>query len=561
MARYESDSVGFAERQFEGVRQREDERVQQQKKREKKLLMLQTVAKGANALINQRAKELEAKQIPQKLNYLSSLEKSKKWTDGENERIKNNQSELDYLSEMYFNKLDPLVAEQFPSLDSNQLKQFSRKRADELAADNLDNYKNLIVKANNLSGLNETQFEEVYKNYSNIPRNIVSWVTGGVKSAIAKEDKNTVEYKAKQQDAFYGTGWDTKFGDFAESLRVLEAANGNGYDIAKVVTNIEKEISKNPLLGAKIDFQNAQTTTDTTLSEDLTTLIKKTKITAPVTTRGNKVVFKEFVSQTTEEFQPDSLTSEDGVFKMLDQVLPEAIDPLTGEKVKPQELLRKSITTESGRITNSSLQKGYFFITQNPTYQSPSWSDEKTKEDLFKSWVQSQYQFAFGEKDSTGYNVIKARPGDKGEADLFYISSTPASIAKAKELGLDDASLRKQWKNITSSDSDVPPQVGGGINRVEYQNWTSGKTKAIDYVETDAQKDYIKTNSKPAVGGGKGGALWEIFGARIKESEEDLVSFPIPINLNDIDPDIFTEDKKVNAHYDKFTNSFFFTDL
>ena len=41
----------------------------------------------------------------------------------------------------------------------------------------------------------------------------------GIKSKINKENEDTIEYKAKQQDAFYGTGWDKRFGSFAETLR------------------------------------------------------------------------------------------------------------------------------------------------------------------------------------------------------------------------------------------------------------------------------------------------------------------------------------------------------
>ncbi len=76
MARYEADSVGFTERQFEGVQQRADKRTQRQIEGEKRLLGLKTLAKGVNALINQRADEFEANQIQVKTAYQNHINKA-----------------------------------------------------------------------------------------------------------------------------------------------------------------------------------------------------------------------------------------------------------------------------------------------------------------------------------------------------------------------------------------------------------------------------------------------------------------------------------------------------
>jgi len=205
MARYESDSVGFAERQFEGVRQREDERVQQQKKREKKLLMLQTVAKGANALINQRADALEAKQIPQKLYYESLSKRANVYLDADQERIKKGTSTVDYLADMSQPRIEAMLKEQYPYMEDRIIKQYARANAVTLANDEQKNYKNLITQATSLSTMSGEDLDKYYKNAQSIPRNPFEWFTSKVKSKINKENEDTIEYKAKQQDAFYGS--------------------------------------------------------------------------------------------------------------------------------------------------------------------------------------------------------------------------------------------------------------------------------------------------------------------------------------------------------------------
>ena len=69
MARYEDTATPFAEAQFAGVRERKQQEAKKQEKFAKKLAVVQTVAKGANALINSRGDEFDANQVGQKASY------------------------------------------------------------------------------------------------------------------------------------------------------------------------------------------------------------------------------------------------------------------------------------------------------------------------------------------------------------------------------------------------------------------------------------------------------------------------------------------------------------
>ena len=281
MARYESDSVGFAEKQLEGVRQREDERVQQQKKREQKLLVLQTVAEGANALINQRAKELEAKQIPQKLYYESLSKRANVYLDADQARIAKGTSTVDYLADMSQPRIEAMLREQYPYMEDRIIKQYARANAVTLANDEQENYKNLITQATALSTMSGEDLDKYYKNAQSIPRNPFEWFSSKVKSKINKENEDTIEYKAKQQDAFYGTGWDKKFGSFAETLRNYESTIGNGYEIATAIERIDAKIKKNKLFGVEMNPEGIIEETEKTLSDDKTTVTVKTKFSVP----------------------------------------------------------------------------------------------------------------------------------------------------------------------------------------------------------------------------------------------------------------------------------------
>ena len=92
MARYEDTATPFAEAQFAGVRERKQQEAKKQEKFAKKLAVVQTVAKGANALINSRADALELKQSHKKAYYQNKSKIANSYITAEQERIASNKN-------------------------------------------------------------------------------------------------------------------------------------------------------------------------------------------------------------------------------------------------------------------------------------------------------------------------------------------------------------------------------------------------------------------------------------------------------------------------------------
>ena len=75
MARYDYEGqIGFAQEQFDKARKYNEEQAKKQDKFTERLLKLNTVVKGANYLINQRAAELDKNQFHKKVAYQNLLE-------------------------------------------------------------------------------------------------------------------------------------------------------------------------------------------------------------------------------------------------------------------------------------------------------------------------------------------------------------------------------------------------------------------------------------------------------------------------------------------------------
>ena len=69
MARYDDGGIKFAEGQFNAARKYRDKL----QKKQEKLFWVDTAAKGAHWLINQRADELDSKNVPALASYASFI--------------------------------------------------------------------------------------------------------------------------------------------------------------------------------------------------------------------------------------------------------------------------------------------------------------------------------------------------------------------------------------------------------------------------------------------------------------------------------------------------------
>ena len=103
MARYDYEGqISFAQEQFDKARKYNEEQAKKQDKFTERLLKLNTVVKGANYLINQRAAELDKNQFHKKVAYQNLLNRTENIRNNEAERLKSNLSVQDYLENQYF---------------------------------------------------------------------------------------------------------------------------------------------------------------------------------------------------------------------------------------------------------------------------------------------------------------------------------------------------------------------------------------------------------------------------------------------------------------------------
>tara|TARA_R100001509_G_scaffold144129_1_gene100288 strand:- start:4124 stop:6139 length:2016 start_codon:yes stop_codon:yes gene_type:complete len=243
MARYEADSVQFAERQFEGVRQREDERVQQQKKREKKLLMLQTVAKGANALINQRADEFDRNQVAQKVSYQNFINSGQKQINIADEMDKQGVTAEAYFTKQFYDKLIADTSTKTPEFfQGTDYKEYLYEKANAEAKKYTPIWQNVVDAARQAPTLDEYTTNYNYYADRTRPKDIFTAATQLLSKIGKTETKESLEIKNQRaSNVLYGTEMATKLNTLGTNLKALRGAGFDTVAIVQEATEKAKE--------------------------------------------------------------------------------------------------------------------------------------------------------------------------------------------------------------------------------------------------------------------------------------------------------------------------------
>ena len=243
MARYESDSVGFAERQFEGVRQREDERVQQQKKREKKLLMLQTVAKGANALINQRAADFDRNQVAQKVSYQNFINAGQKELATEALITKKGITAEAYFTKQFYDRLVAESGDKTPEFfQGTDYKEYLYDQANAEAKKYTPKWQSVVDAARQAPTIDEYTTNYNYYADRTRPKNIITAATQLLSKIGKTETKESLDLKNQRaSNVLYGTEMATKLNDLGTNLKALRGAGFDTVAIVQEATEKAKE--------------------------------------------------------------------------------------------------------------------------------------------------------------------------------------------------------------------------------------------------------------------------------------------------------------------------------
>ena len=263
MARYEDTATPFAEAQFAGVRERKQQEAKKQEKFVKKLAVVQTVAKGANALINSRADALEANQTHVKAAYANHIGKADQIRALEAAINKSGRTAKDYFQNSYYTGLTDQATKEATAQGLALTQQnftLLRQQAAEMATAKADAFKLSVTQANDLPSLED--FKENWDKHSKIqaPRSIFGAVTKAAKGFFKKETPETLAYKeGKAKDALFNTPLKNEFTEFETIYRTYDAL---GFDATPILDALDKQDKRRKVKSTQMistrDYKNAK---------------------------------------------------------------------------------------------------------------------------------------------------------------------------------------------------------------------------------------------------------------------------------------------------------------
>ena len=490
MARYESDAVGFAEKQFEGLRQREDKRAQQQKKREDKLLLLKTAAKGANALINQRADQLEANQAHIKAAYQSHIGKAEQIKELEAQINKSGRTATDFFQNSYYGTLTEQAAKEAKEQGLALTQQnftLLRQKAHDMAREKADAFKGAVIQANDLPSLEDFKLNWEKHSKLQAPRTIFGAMSKQALNFFKKETPETLAYKeGKAKDALFKTPLKNEFTEFETIYKTYDAL---GFDATPVLNALDKQDKRKKIKSTQMistrDYKNAKggyvplITTVHTEYEDGTYELEKLDIqnseiidnqmvkpdeiskfvdTLQPSVRGDFlkdieklngfVTIQDYISLVARRAREDAkLSNVDEITKVSDELRETWTNHLTTLILDEQTMKEYGLTAESGHIKNTPLYEKnietgelspkleYAFILKDKGLDWYSWREKGFDEsdiDLVKD-----PQTPEGEEIVTNFKELKG-----------FINTTIKITPQDFEIGNNEESPLSMFANI-----------------------------------------------------------------------------------------------------------------
>lgn len=238
MARYDYEGTQqYAEQKFAEAKQYNEEQAKKQEKFSKRLLAFDTVVKGANVLINQRADELESSFGPAKAKYKSYIQNAEATTTYWNEVQKN--GGVDYLQKQIYNSYLASVKEVKPF---DEVKNISGWIYDEATTKANELYSVLEQKATQAKDVPTMKdFMDDYENFTEIqaPRTLFGAATSGIKKILGRENAETLEYKKQiAKDKLFNTDVIKEIDEFAGFAGTYDKL---GYDTPGLIKKMNEQ--------------------------------------------------------------------------------------------------------------------------------------------------------------------------------------------------------------------------------------------------------------------------------------------------------------------------------
>jgi len=524
MARYDYEGTQqYAEQKFAEARQYNEEQAKKQEKFTKRLLAFDTVVKGANALINKRADELDAKQLPQKAAYQNLINRSQSFRTSEAERVKSGISVEDYLENKYYTQLSTEAQTDFSYLSPAQYNKALREEASKLAKNNLSSYNNLIESTKNIPTFED--FTNYYEQQADTPRNIASWIGSKTKRFIKKETEETLKIKNERaNDALYGTAMFDKFGELSTSLKAYDAVTNKGIDAAKIINKLNLKTGG-----------LAQDSSQTVTIKEVDEISGKTKeITyfkgATYKTDGSGMV--EFLPENTIKLDTTISRTDD------DRVLQSDVNKLFELAGKDSHAaLTDILKNADGRPTYEQYQAAREYLSSNPSSYAIDWQDEKAKGDAFPDWFSTQI---IGVKDSEGNYIA----GDQNGDGIYTI--LPAQRKIAENLGFSETQMRAKFNKL-GSEATTSTQTITEVKEIEISDAVDLK----DSIPNNLRQDYTNLFT------GDDAPIIDLIGNQLQKAEnQDLNIIDLGrLNLELMFPNLGLSGE-AHLYYNRKTNQF-----
>ena len=253
MSRYDYESTQqYAEQKFAEAKKYNEEQIKKQEKFSKRLLAFDTVVKGANALINQRADELESSFGPAKAKYKSYIQNAEATTTYWNDIQKNGGKS--YLQDQIFNSYLAAAKKEKPYKDVENISGWIYNEATTKANELYSVLEQKAIQARDVPTMED--FIKDYENFTEIqaPRTLFGAATKGIKRILGRENAETLEYKKQiAKDKLFNTDVIKEIDEFAE---IAETYDKLGYDTPGLIRKMNEQYKDG--LGKKIKSTETQ---------------------------------------------------------------------------------------------------------------------------------------------------------------------------------------------------------------------------------------------------------------------------------------------------------------
>ncbi len=243
---YGDGGVDFAKQTFAESRERNRIEAKRAEDFSKKLQLLDIGIRGVNFLINQRADNLEAKQIPAVAAYknlLTSADASKKLLN----TYQNAPDKNAFVSKYIYDNSLQTVLDTYGYLDENSVKSLVKEYSNNQAKLLQPEFDRMYTELQDVP-----DFETFKANYSKFanrqtPRNLFGLATKKIKNIFKSETPSTLAIKAeKQKNAIYDSPLYNEIEEYKTALKAFET---KGLDIQGLLDKVKAEKDAGNLVG------------------------------------------------------------------------------------------------------------------------------------------------------------------------------------------------------------------------------------------------------------------------------------------------------------------------